>query len=100
MHTITPSKVTKVVRSLIIYSLCKGEVVVELVDMSSMKSVRACAERLNQSLEKVDILLNNAGVICPLARTEEGLEMIMATNHFGPFLLTNLLLPLLHKVSI
>jgi len=34
---------------------------------------------------------------CPLSRTEDGLEMQIGTNHFGHFLLTNLLLPLLRK---
>ena len=36
---------------------------------------------------------------CPLTRTEEGLEMQIGTNHFGHFLLTNLLMPLLKKAA-
>ena len=73
-----------------------GEIVVEQMDLSSFRSIRECAKRLKSRLEKVDILLNNAGVMaCPLTRTEDGLEMQIGTNHFGHFLLTNLLLPLL-----
>lgn len=75
-----------------------GEILVEQMDLSSFKSIRACAEKLNQDLDKIDILLNNAGVMgCPLTRTEDGLEMQIGTNHFGHFLLTDLLLPLLRK---
>lgn len=78
----------------------KGEVIVHKLDLASLKSVRACAEQLGNSLEKIDILLNNAGVMtCPEMRTEEGFEMQIGTNHFGHFLLTNLLMPLLKKAA-
>merc|ERR1711997_261161 len=78
----------------------KGEVTVEKMDLSSLKSVGDCVDRLNKSLEKIDILINNAGVMmCPLSRTEEGFEMQIGTNHFGHFYLTNLLLPLIKKAA-
>ena len=74
------------------------EIIVEKMDLSSFNSIRECASKLNVILDKIDILLNNAGVMaCPLSRTEDGLEMQIGTNHFGHFLLTNLLLPLLKK---
>merc|ERR1711910_133008 len=77
----------------------KGDVTVERMDLSSLNSVRDCVERLNKSLKKIDILINNAGVMmCPLSRTEEGFEMQIGTNHFGHFYLTNLL-PASHKKS-
>ncbi len=42
----------------------------------------------------LDVLVNNAGIMdVPLARTADGLDLQTATNSFGPFLLTNLLLP-------
>ena len=48
--------------------------------------------------EKIDILVNNAGVMaCPKTLTEDGLEMQIGTNHFGHFLLTEMLLPLVKK---
>jgi retinol dehydrogenase 12 len=78
----------------------EADVIVHRMDLASLKSVRDCAEQLNNSLDKIDILINNAGVAtCPLQRTEEGFEMQIGTNHFGHFLLTNLLMPLLKKAA-
>jgi len=78
----------------------KNDVIVHKCDLASLASVRECAEQLSNSLPKIDILLNNAGVMmCPLTRTEEGFEMQIGTNHFGHFLLTNLLMPLLKKAA-
>jgi len=66
------------------------------LDLSSLSSVRKCANSLLQELTRVDVLLNNAGLMaCPLTRSMEGHELQFATNHLGPFLLTNMLLPLL-----
>ena len=62
--------------------------------------MRECAEQLSNSLEKIDILINNAGVmVCPLTRTEDGFEMQIGTNHLGHFLLTNLVMPLVKKAA-
>eukprot|EP00092_Neocalanus_flemingeri_P019775 GFUD01021415.1.p1 GENE.GFUD01021415.1~~GFUD01021415.1.p1 ORF type:complete len:334 (+),score=104.31 GFUD01021415.1:80-1081(+) len=78
----------------------EGEVVVHKLDLSSLASVRECAEQLGNSLEKIDILINNAGIMaCPELRTTEGFEMQIGTNHFGHFLLTNLLMPQLKKAA-
>merc|ERR1712241_1167267 len=78
----------------------EGEVIVHRCDLASLKSVRECAEQLSNSLEKIDILINNAGVmVCPLTRTEDGFEMQIGTNHLGHFLLTNLAMPLVKKAS-
>ena len=73
----------------------------EKMDLASLASIRAAVERLKKSVTKVDILINNAGVMmCPLSQTEDGFEMQIGTNHFGHFYLTNLLLPLVKKVDI
>merc|ERR1712192_378898 len=78
----------------------EGEVIVHRSDLASLKSVRECAEQLSNSLEKIDILINNAGVMtCPLTRTEDGFEMQIGTNHLGHFLLTNLVMPLVKKAA-
>jgi NAD(P)-dependent dehydrogenase (short-subunit alcohol dehydrogenase family) len=60
--------------------------------------VREFAARMNKSLKKIDLLINNAGVMmCPNWRTKQGFEMQFGTNHLGHFLLTNLLIDLLKK---
>lgn len=69
-----------------------------IADFSSQQSVRLVAEKIKQKLIVVDVLVNNAGGVYPEFRlSEDGVEMTMATNHFGPFLLTQLLLPLIEK---
>lgn len=66
------------------------------VDMASLKSVRNFAENIVQTEKRLDILVNNAGVLeSKFDKTEDGLLEGMQINHFGPFLLTTLLLPLL-----
>lgn len=63
------------------------------VDLADLSSVRLAAERAAE-IGPVHCLLNNAGVMAtPYSRTADGLELQLATNHFGPFLLTGLLLP-------
>lgn len=70
-----------------------------VVDLSSLKSVRVAAESCKKILERkgrgLDVLFNNAGINISERRlaADSGVEMQFATNHLGPFLLTNLLLP-------
>ena len=64
-----------------------------VVDLADLSSVRTAAEEAGE-LGPIDVLVNNAGVMAPpFRRTADGLESQMATNHFGPFLFTGLLLP-------
>jgi retinol dehydrogenase 12 len=67
------------------------------VDVSCMKSVRECAKVLVglTPLKRLDYLVNNAGLFeqATNRRTNDGMEMNLGTNHYGPFLLTELLLP-------
>lgn len=61
-----------------------------MLDLSSLASVRAFAEAWGA--RPLNLLINNAGVMaCPLAYTQDGLEMQIGTNHFGHFLLSTLL---------
>jgi len=70
-----------------------SNVVAWKLDVSLMSSVRAFVAKFKKDEKRLDILVNNAGVAgLELARTEEGLEVTMASNHLGHFLLTNLLL--------
>jgi len=63
-----------------------------VVDLADLSSVREAAEDA-QRLGPIHLLVNNAGIMAPpFRRTVDGLESQMATNHFGPFLLTGLLL--------
>ena len=63
-----------------------------VVDLSDLASVRAAGEAAGK-LGPIHLLINNAGIMAtPYRRTRDGLESQMATNHFGPFLLTGLLL--------
>ncbi|MFD4461983.1 oxidoreductase [Nocardia sp. NPDC058480] len=66
-----------------------GETEVRALDLANLNSVRAFTD----SIERVDVLINNAGVMAlPLRRTADGFEMQFGTNHLGHFALTNLLL--------
>ncbi|XP_030610357.1 retinol dehydrogenase 13 isoform X2 [Archocentrus centrarchus] len=63
------------------------------LDLASTKSIREFAETIKQEEQRVDILINNAGVMrCPAWKTEDGFDMQFGVNHLGHFLLTNLLL--------
>src|SRR5436190_14641745 len=62
------------------------------LDLSSMASVRAAARELNRTADHIDALLNIASVFTSrYQKTADGFELMLATNHLGPFLLTNLL---------
>src|SRR2546430_17202792 len=62
------------------------------LDLSSMASVRAAARELNRTADHIDALLNIASAFTSrYQKTADGLELMLATNHLGPFLLTNLL---------
>ncbi|SMQ70123.1 NADP-dependent 3-hydroxy acid dehydrogenase YdfG [Devosia lucknowensis] len=69
----------------------------EQVDLASLASVRSFTERLAKSHSKIDILINNAGVMVPPQRqvTTDGFELQFGTNYLGHFALTSGLMPLL-----
>ncbi|KAF2093488.1 NAD(P)-binding protein [Rhizodiscina lignyota] len=70
------------------------------LDLASLKSVRAAAETVISTTDRLDELINNAGVMAvPAAVTQEGYEIQFGTNHIGHFLLTKLLLPLLQRTA-
>jgi len=68
------------------------------IDLSKLKSVRKFSTDFLSKYKRLDLLINNAGVMMPpYEKTEDGFELQMAANHFGHFLLTSLLLPTLLK---
>ena len=78
----------------------KGHVDVYQVDLSSLASVKACSQEILDRESKIDLLVNNAGVMmCPYEKTVDGFEKQFATNHLGHFLLNELLMPLVHKAA-
>jgi NAD(P)-dependent dehydrogenase (short-subunit alcohol dehydrogenase family) len=64
------------------------------LDLADLDSVRRAAGEIASRLPRIDLLINNAGVMAPpLSRTRQGFELQLGTNHLGHFVLTNALLP-------
>ncbi|XP_074576245.1 short-chain dehydrogenase TIC 32 B, chloroplastic-like [Curcuma longa] len=81
------------VRQSILQSTPSARIEIIQIELSSLKSVRAFAEKFLAMDLPLNILINNAGVMyCPFQLSEDGIEMQFATNHVGHFLLTKLLL--------
>jgi len=74
----------------------RGEIEVGVLELADFSSVRAFAADWLTRHARLDVLINNAGIMaCPLQRTADGFELQFATNHLGHFLLTGLLVPAL-----
>ncbi|MEL6538425.1 MAG: SDR family NAD(P)-dependent oxidoreductase, partial [Bacteroidota bacterium] len=74
----------------------KAEVEVRTLDLSNLSSIEAFAEGMARDFDRLDVLVNNAGVMmCPYGKTADGFEMQIGTNHMGHFALTGQLMPLL-----
>jgi NAD(P)-dependent dehydrogenase (short-subunit alcohol dehydrogenase family) len=70
------------------------------LDLSDLDSVRTAAREIAARLPRIDLLINNAGVMAPpLMRTRQGFELQLGTNHLGHFVLTNALVPQLVEGS-
>jgi dehydrogenase/reductase SDR family protein 12 len=75
-----------------------SRVYLEAIDLSSMASVRACADRISAQTQRLDVLINNAGDAFERRELSiDGIELTFATNTLGPFVLTNALIPLLQN---
>lgn len=76
-----------------------ADVIVRALDLASLASVRSFAEQAAGELDRLDVLINNAGVVIlgPRRVTADGFELHLGTNHLGHFALTGLLLPLLER---
>ncbi|CAM9306182.1 unnamed protein product [Ascophyllum nodosum] len=73
------------------------DVQLEILDLGSLQSVIAFAKRFKEAGSKVDVLINNAGIMALPERKEtvDGLEMQIGVNHFGGHLLTRLMVPMI-----
>lgn len=72
---------------------------VRALDLACLDSVRGFAKRVADELDRVDLLVNNAGLVMlgPRRTTADGFELHFGTNHLGHHALTGLLLPLLER---
>lgn len=72
------------------------------LDLGCLDSIREFAKEFRSQFDKIDILINNAGVFVPLKKqmkTQQGFEYNLGVNHLGHFLLTNLLLDLVKQAA-
>jgi len=73
-----------------------ADVVPLVADLSSVSAVRGLAESIQAQSQRLDVLINNAGIgVDRREETVDGFELTFAVNHLAPFVLTNALLPLL-----
>lgn len=73
------------------------KIVIMKLDLSSQKSIREFAAEILKNEKQIDVLIHNSGCASTFNKRKsiDGVEMTMATNHFGPFLLTHLLIDLI-----
>ncbi|OMC53802.1 short-chain dehydrogenase [Mycobacterium sp. IS-836] len=77
-----------------------ADVALQELDLTSLQSIRAAAEQLRAEHDRIDLLINNAGVMyTPKSTTKDGFELQFGTNHLGHFAFTGLLLDRLLPVA-
>jgi len=71
----------------------QADVALQELDLTSLESIRAAADQLRAEHDRIDLLINNAGVMwTPKSTTKDGFELQFGTNHLGHFAFTGLLL--------
>jgi NAD(P)-dependent dehydrogenase (short-subunit alcohol dehydrogenase family) len=77
-----------------------ADVALQELDLTSLQSIRAAARQLRSDHDRIDLLINNAGVAgTPKSTTKDGFELQFGTNHLGHFAFTGLLLDRLLPVA-
>jgi NAD(P)-dependent dehydrogenase (short-subunit alcohol dehydrogenase family) len=77
-----------------------ADVALQELDLTSLESIRAAADQLRSEHDRIDLLINNAGVMwTPKSTTKDGFELQFGTNHLGHFAFTGLLLDRLLPVA-
>lgn len=90
-------KATKA-RNTILNNVENADIEIMHLDLASLKSVRDFASKFLEKYDKLDVLINNAGIMAiPYTQTEDGYESQLATNYLGHFLLTGLLIDILEQ---
>jgi len=75
-----------------------ADITVMELDLATLESVRSFAARFKEKYSRLDLLINNAGVMMPpYSKTADGFELQFGTNHLGHFALTGLLIDLINK---
>jgi NAD(P)-dependent dehydrogenase (short-subunit alcohol dehydrogenase family) len=78
----------------------QADVALQELDLTSLESIRAAAAQLRSDYDRIDLLINNAGVMwTPKSTTKDGFELQFGTNHLGHFAFTGLLLDRLLPVE-
>ncbi len=91
---------TEAARRFVVEGSGSERVVIALADFSSLDQVRRLADEILSANSRLDLLVNNAGLMSPKYRFSfDGFELTFAVNHLAPFLLTNLLLERLEASS-
>lgn len=87
-------------KSKILQKYKSAKIEVLKLDLASLDSIRKFSELVKSKYSKLDILINNAGVMwCPYKKTTDNFELQLGTNHLGHFALTGLLFDLLKKTK-
>jgi NAD(P)-dependent dehydrogenase (short-subunit alcohol dehydrogenase family) len=75
-----------------------ADITVMELDLADLESVRGFAARFKENYSRLDLLINNAGVMMPpYSKTADGFELQFGTNHLGHFALTGLLIDLIKE---
>ena len=87
-------------KNAILAELPEADLDIILLDLNSLDSVKAFAAAYKAKYQRLDLLINNAGIMVPpLSKTKEGFESQFGVNYLAHFLLTGLLLPLLNQTK-
>ena len=69
------------------------------LDLADLKSIHSFQTKFGEKYDNLDVLVNNAGIVCPYEKTKDGFEIQIGTNHLGHFALTGLLLHFLKNTK-
>ena len=95
----TPSRAESAIAD-IIGTVPNANITFLQLDLASLESVKEAADTFNAKSDRLDVLINNAGVMAlPASTTKDGYEIQFGTNHIGHFFLTKLLMPTLQRTA-